>query len=419
MRPSSEAERSVGIDWHVTDGPPCSARVKSAPEDFMVEELVSIPGMTTGPRADYFPLYRVEKRSVDTMHMAREISAALRSRVSYAGLKDKRAVAVQYLSPSSRRSAWPAKVVREKFIATLVGYVPAPLGRSALVGNRFSVVLRSCCADVGKRVTEAMEAASSGRIPNFYGLQRFGVSGAGTHRVGRAMVKGEFREAVTMMLAHDKLGARPEVAEALREERYEDLVNAIPETMDTEAAVARELARHPGDWVRALRAIPVKLRRLHVQAYQSFIFNRTMSLAVKEGADFFRYAPGDNWAEASEDGLRVSNPRGVRDPPTGNAVPLVQLAGYAFRDYGSRFDALTKRVLGNESVEPAHFYIQGMQEVSQDGGFRGPSLAKREGAWAAEGDTDSMKFTLPKGQYATVLLREVVKAQDPAGAGLA
>ena len=419
MRPAPEADKEVGIEWYATDGPPCHAQLRSTPEDFVVEELLSVRGLTPEPRPDYLPLYRVEKRSVDTMHMAKEVSAVLRSRVSYAGLKDKRAVAVQYLTPSSRRSARPPRIVGERFTATVVGYVPAPLARSALLGNRFSLVLRSCCPDVRERLAEAMGAALGGRVPNFYGAQRFGLSGPGTHAVGRAIVKGDFRGAVTTMLAHGARVAGTDVESAISAGRYEDIAGSIPEARDTEAAVARELARHPGEWVKALRAIPLKLRRLYVQAYQSYIFNRTMSLAVADGVDFASYSPGDNWAEASPDGLVTSAPRGVKDPPVGNAVPLVQLVGYAFRDYGSRFDALAKRVLEEEEVEPALFYLEDMQELSQEGGFRRPGLVVRDQSWSSEGEEAALRFTLPKGQYATVLLREVVKAEDPAAFGFA
>ena len=419
MRPAPEAERNAGIQWYVTDGPPCPARAKAAPEDFEVEELVSIAGTTAVPRGDYFPLYRVEKRSLDTMHMAKELSEALRSRVSYAGLKDKRAVTVQYVTPTSKRAARPSKVSGQRFKASLVGYVPSPLTRSSLVGNSFSILLRDSCGAAEARVTEAMEAALGGRIPNYYGLQRFGAPGPGTHRVGRAMARGEFQEAVTLMLAPEGRQDAEEVGDALEAGSFEGLAGKIPRGRDVERAVARELERHPGDWVKALRGAPVKLRRLYVQAYQSFIFNRTMSLAVEEGAEISKLASGDNWAEIAPDGLTTSRPRGVRDPPTNAAVPLVQLAGYAFRDYGSRFDALVKRVMESEGVEPKVFFIREMQEASQEGGFRRPQLVVRGPSWSAKEGTVTMKFTLPKGQYATVLLREIVKAEDPADAGLA
>lgn len=421
MKRSADAERSVGIYWYVTDGAPCPSLAKKHPEDFQVEEQLSLPGLAEEPFPGCYPLYRVEKRSVDTMHMAGELSGALGSRVTYAGLKDKRAVTVQYATPTSRRGPRPPRVVRERFAATLVGYVPSPVTRSSLIGNRFSMVLREPCESVGERIAEAMKAAVEGKIPNFYGLQRFGVSGPGTHVIGKWMVKGAFQEAVrSMLVTEDRFGSRgPEAREAFEAGRYDSLAGMIPSGMDSELVVARGLCRHPGDWVKALRAVPVRLRRLYVQAYQSFIFNRTMSMAVEEGVDFSKFESGDNWAEVSADVLTLSAVRGVREAPTRGAVPLVQMVGYAFRDYGSRFDALAKRVLEAEDVEARQFYLEGMQEVSQEGGFRRPQLVVLSESWDVEDGAASLRFTLPRGQYATVLLREVIKPWEPLGAGLA
>jgi tRNA pseudouridine13 synthase len=416
LKRSAGAEKAVGIEWYATDGDPCSARARAFPEDFVVEEKLSALEMVAEPLPDYFPLYRIEKRSIDTMHMARELSEALKSRVSYAGLKDKRAVAVQYATPASRRSDRPQRIATPRFTATIVGYIPRPLSRGSLVGNAFSIVLRNCCSAVEERIEQAMYAADEGRIPNFYGLQRFGTAGTGTHLVGGAMVRGEFETAVRILLGADQ---RPEMEEALEAGRYRDLPGLLPAGKDVEFWVARELEQHPGDWVRAMRAVPVNLRRFYVQAYQSCIFNRTLSIAVERGEDLSKLVAGDNWAQASPDGLVVTAPRGVRDPPSTRAVPLVQVAGYAFRNYGSRFDRCLLQALEAERVEPGRFYLEGMQEVSQEGGFRRPALVTREETWEAQDGRAGLKFVLPRGQYATVLLREIVKSEDPAAAGLA
>jgi tRNA pseudouridine13 synthase len=422
LRQAAEAERAVGILWYATNGEPCWARAKSAPEDFVVSELAVVAGLTPEAKPGYYPLYKVEKRSVDTLHMAEELSAALKSRVSYGGMKDKRAHSVQFVTPTSLRSERPSQVVRERFTADLLGYVPSPMSRGAVSGNSFEITLRECCPLIGERIGEAMGAAGGKELPNFYGLQRFGTAGAGTHRIGRALVKADFEGAVRLML----LAERPAdddrmkaAREAMAAGRYEEGSRLLPPEKDVEKRVARELARHPGDWVKALRAVPVRLRRLYVQAYQSLILNLTLSAALERGEGLGSARQGDNWAEVSPDGLVTSRVRGVRDPVAEGSVPMVQMVGYAFRDYGSRFDACVKEVLSAEEVAPKEFFVQEMQELSSEGGFRRAHLAVREPWWEVEGGTARLRFALGKGQYATVLLREVVKPTDPATAGLA
>ncbi len=422
LMPAADAERAVGIDWYATTSAPCPARARSTVDEFAVEELVQLSGLVTEARDDYYPLYRVEKRSLDTLHMAHELSEALRSKVSYGGLKDRRAFAVQYATPTSLRSARPPQVTRAKFTASLVGYVPSPLSRAALVGNRFEVVLRDCCPGIETAIESVFRLAEARRLPNFYGLQRFGTADAGTHRIGRALVKREFEEAVRLMLFGES-SADDETTRAAREAmtsgRFEEGVRLLPRGRDVERLVARELSRRPRDWVGAMRGVPVRLRRLYVQAYQSMIFNKSLSIALTRGEELSEFREGDNWAEVSADGLVTSRIRGVRDPPGARVVPMMQIVGYAFRDYGSRCDACVMEALETEGILPRQFYIQEMQEVSAEGGFRRPHLALRDGSWDVEGTTAALKFMLGKGQYATILLREIVKAADPAGAGIA
>ncbi|MDE1853097.1 MAG: tRNA pseudouridine(13) synthase TruD [Thaumarchaeota archaeon] len=398
---AADAELAVGIESYGTSGEPCHGRVKTTADDFRVEEVISTDGFSTDRKPGCFPLYRVEKRSIDTMHMAREISFDLKSRISYGGLKDSRASAVQYVTPTSTRSAAPASIVRGRFNATLVGYLPRPLSRASVLGNRFEVIIRECSEDVGARVTEAVECAKGGKVPNYYGHQRFGVGGPGTHRIGKAIIMREFETAVRVLLGESADGS------------------PLPRGKDVESMVVRELEKHPGEWVRALRAVPLKLRRLYVQAYQSFVFNRTLSRAMAKGIDISAVQEGDNWAEASADGLLTSRVRGVREKPTGDAVPMMQVVGYAHRDYGSRFDSCLAEVLESERVSASQFYVQEMQEVSSEGAFRRPHLAMADASWDVDEGAVSLKFTLSRGEYATVLLREILKPRDPAQAGLA
>lgn len=422
MMSAPDAERAVGIACYGTQGEPCAGRAKSSERDFRVEEYVTTEGLTAEARADYYPLYRVEKRSIDTMHLGRELARDFESKVSYGGLKDKRALAVQYVTPTRRGIATPREVVNDRFSARLVGFVPRPISRAAVIGNRFEIILRGCCLQIESRVEEAFRLGEERRLPNYFGLQRFGTAGAGTHRVGRAMVRGEFNEAVRLMLVEERPtdddGIRA-AREAMALGKYEEGLRLLPPEQDIEAMVAGALCRRPGDWVAALRAVPVRLRRLYVQAYQSMIFNEALSEALGRGEDVSKARAGDNWASVSQDGLVTSEVHGVRDVPMVGAVPMIQLAGYAYRSYGSRFDACVTNALAAEGVEPRQFYVKEMQEVSAEGGFRRPHLAMKDVSFRVDGGVASLAFTLAKGQYATILLREIIKPKDPAEAGLA
>ena len=420
--PVPEAERAIGIETYASTGAPCGAFAKSSEEDFRVEELIPKLEITSEDRPDYYPLYRVEKRSIDTLHMEKSLSEALKSRLSYGGMKDKRAVAVQYVTPTSTKSLRPTQVVRERFTAQLVGFTPRPLSRGMIKGNRFTVVLRGCCAEMPTRLEEVFALASVRRLPNFFGFQRFGAKEVGTHLLGRALVRQEFEEAVSLMLLRPRTTDDEETRtarSAMADGKYAEGANVLPAHQDVERMVARHLSSKPEDWIGALRAVPMKLRRLYVQAYQSFLFNRTLSLALTKELDISRYESGDNWSEASEDGLATSPVHGVREHAPPSAVPMVQLVGYAYRNYGSRFDSCLEEVMMQERVSAKEFYVKQMQEVSAEGGFRRPHLAVGDVSYSCAGDRADLSFTLARGQYATILLREVMKSTDSVVAGLA
>ena len=417
-----DSEKAVGMQVYATDFPPCHARLRAGPDDFTVEESFGPSAISAQPGPNYVPLYRVEKRSMDTLHVAQAMGRALKSRIAYAGMKDKRAVAVQYMTPTSSRSIRPAQVEEPNFRATLVGYLPRPISRSMIAGNRFRITLRECCPEIGTRIAEVLDVAASLKVPNFYGPQRFGARDPVTHLVGRAIIRGRFDEAVKALLSEPRstddertLKARRLIAEG----KYREGARMLPEGKDVERAVARRLGSDPKNAVGAIRAAPIAVRRLYVQAFQSYLFNRTLSAAIARGIDISYAQQGDNWGELARDGLNLTKVHGVREMIVQGAVPLVQLAGYANRNYGSRFDERMQKVLEEEDVEGRDFFVNEMQEVSLEGGFRRAHLAVSGPTSEVSGDVARLTFELPRGGYATVLLREVIKPIDPFASGFA
>jgi tRNA pseudouridine13 synthase len=203
----------------------------------------------------------------------------------------------------------------------------------------------------------------------------------------------------------------------MAEGRFRDGATLLPPSQDVERIVARRLDRSPTDYVEAMRGLSISLRRLYAQAYQSFIFNRTLSVALHRELDISRPEKGDNWGEVSDDRLRLKKVHGVREDMPDGAVPLVQLVGYAYRNYGSRFDLCVEEVLRSEGVSARDFYVKEMQEVSVEGGFRRPHMTVTDSSYSVTPESATMEFTLARGEYATVLLREILKPADPALAG--
>jgi tRNA pseudouridine13 synthase len=408
-----------GMTVYATSAGRCEGRLRTSREDFQVNEILDLGAVEQERKKGYVPVYLVRKNGVDTPHAADELAAALRSKVNFAGLKDSNAVTMQYASARSSRSDDPPLVHGRMFDAERVGYLPRPISRGMMSGNRFRIVVRTE-GDVTRSVEEAYRACAERKVPNFFAYQRFGLRGMVNHRVGRAILARDFRGAVRLFLGEPREDESPEAREARRlagEERFREAHGLFSFRQDIERRVASHLAEKPGDYLGAIRRVPIVPRRLFVQAYQSYLFNRTVSDATAAGLDLSRAEQGDNWTTLAPDGLRSTRTHGVKEQVLGGAVPLIQIVGYGSRNYGSRFDGLMMSILKEQSVEARMFYIKEAEELSNEGGFRhAPLLAADMTQDPFPGGT-ALSFSLGRGEYATTLLREVLKPQDPLHSG--
>jgi len=169
--------------------PPLGARLRSSPEDFVVEEILGYDADGAGEHA----LLWVEKRGANTDWVARELAkfaGVSQVAVGYAGMKDRHAVTRQTFSvqlagkPDPDWSTFPHAEVKV-LAATRHS---RKLKRGALRGNRFVLVLRDAQGD--REAAECVLAQIAARgVPNYYGEQRFGREGGNVEQA-RAMFAG-------------------------------------------------------------------------------------------------------------------------------------------------------------------------------------------------------------------------------------
>ncbi len=409
-----------GLLKYSTGGGRHEGRLRTNFQDFQVQELISLKNLVQAKAPGLVPIYKVTKAGVDTPHVAREIAAMIKSEVNFAGLKDKNATVVQYVSARSTRASAPAELRGSRFEAQLVGF-SRPVTRGMLTGNRFRILVETP-EEIGAEIEACFKACRERRVANFYGYQRFGLKGGVNRRAGKAVVEKDFAGAVGLILCEPRDGEDESAVEARRlcgEGRYGEAVPLFSARQDLERRVASNLAQKPGDHIGALRRIPIPIRRLLVNSYQAYLFNLALSRAVAEGVDISSARSGDNWAHLKEDGLTVGRVHGVKEdvPKEGDAVPLVQIVGYAYRNYGSRFDGVLARVIEEEGVSPGSFYIKEAEEMSSEGSFRPAPLLSSDLSFRRDDRGFVLEFSLGKGEYATVLLREVLKPERPQLAG--
>lgn len=161
--------------------PLAAGQLRGEPEDFLVEEDLGFAPAGAGQHL----LLKVRKRNANTQWVARELARIAGCRgfeVGFAGLKDRRAVAVQWFSVPRPRTAvnWP-EVRGESFSVLEAHMHNRKLPRGALAGNRFTVRIRAVDGDgahLGAVLAPRLEQIARRGVPNYFGPQRFGRDGA-------------------------------------------------------------------------------------------------------------------------------------------------------------------------------------------------------------------------------------------------
>ena len=157
--------------------PAGSGLLKASPEDFVVTEDL---GFAPDGEGEHI-LVRILKNGCNTRFVADALAKFLKihaREVSFAGQKDKQAVAEQWLCARVPGKEMPDLSAFQLEGCQVLEYArhKRKLRLGALKGNSFTLVLREVSdrADVDAR----LHAISQHGVPNYFGAQRFGIGGS-------------------------------------------------------------------------------------------------------------------------------------------------------------------------------------------------------------------------------------------------
>ena len=147
---------------------------KQTVERFFVEEIPLYRFAGTGN----YLILKIEKTEMSTWKLITVLAKAtgLQERnIGYAGLKDKSATTIQYISiPKNREKELNKNLTTDKIEILERTYHKAPIKIGDLKGNRFTIVLHNIHANDAKFFNTTAKKMQKEGIPNYYGYQRFG-----------------------------------------------------------------------------------------------------------------------------------------------------------------------------------------------------------------------------------------------------
>ncbi len=423
--PGSEADLGMEVFLTATRG--VGGRLKRYAEDFVVEEISNHPPQADGGR---YVVAKVTATNWEMNRLVRQISRSLgisRNLVHFAGTKDKRAVTSQLMTMEA-----DAQAVRDLHIhQVLIEDVYTSnkrLNIGDLVGNRFQVKVRDTVLQGEELRSEALATKAQldqvGGFPNFFGLQRFGSVRPITHLVGREIVRNDMEGAVMWYVGNPNEDENEEAQEArrrLQETRdFEEALHTFPSKLTFERTVIGYLVRNPGDYVGAIRVLPGNLQMMFVHAYQSYMFNRILSERLRRGMPLDRPLVGDVVLPADRNGL-PDHDKYV--PVTDQNLDLVQkhvrerkafVSGVLFGQDSvfstGQMGEIERSVVESEGLKLQDFKVPEIPECNSRGSRR-ELLSHYKDLELRVGESElDVSFTLGKGCYATVLLRELMKS---------
>jgi tRNA pseudouridine13 synthase len=326
--------------------PPVCGRLRSCPEDFVVDEVLGFEPDDAGSHV----LVTVEKRGANTgwvaSQLARAAGVAVRD-VGWSGQKDRHALTRQaYTLP------WPLQAPLEPCLEFAgEGYRVLSArrhGRKLRPGshraNRFELRVRGIAGDLGE-LSARLEVIDRHGVPNYFGPQRFGQEGANLARA-RAWAES---------------GAAP------RERSTRGFALSAARGLLFNAVLAERVGR--GDWNRPLPGEAVML-----DGRRSFFRAATIDETLVERCRVLDVHPsGPLWGRGASPAADESL-----------AVETAVVAG----------EPALRALLETERLEHER---------------RALRLPVRQLKWSVAADVLSLAFELPRGAFATAVLHEIVR----------
>ena len=386
--------------------PGIGGTIKERVEDFQVEEVPLYPPSGSGQHT----FFEIRKQGVPTFHAVRVIARALGvppARIGYAGLKDAQAITSQVLSVEGVAPEAVTALDLTNIHVVWAERHERRLKIGHLRGNRFTIRLRGVDRTALARCQAILEVLERRGVPNRYGSQRFGQRGDSA-RLGRFVVRRDAEGFIQAFLGspHTNESESVQAARAHYEAGdWEAALRLFPGNMADERRAMQSLIRSGGDYGRAYRSIPKRLKTFLLSAFQSALFNQVVDARLQTldrvfAGDLAMKHPGRSVFRVEDEAIEQPRASRFEISPTG------PIFGYKMIEATEQQGDLEAQILAAEELGLEDFRVGG--GIKARGGRRSLRFQLIDpDLWYDEGIM--LRFELQKGCYATAALAEFMK----------
>jgi tRNA pseudouridine13 synthase len=383
-------------------------RLKCRPQDFVVkEQLDFVPSAAGG---HYVHVLHKEKLSTpEALSMVVQHGQVERDSIAYAGLKDRQAITDQHISIAGRS----VDINLPNLRVTCIGRTDKPINSKQSRGNAFTIVVRDLLPTQAAQLRRNLPSLGKTGFPNYFDDQRFGSLKHGQGFPMLHVLRGNYEEALRRLIATPSpraITGDVKLKQTLAY-RWGDWAGCLQVARGPIYQPLFSLLRdRPNDFRGALELLPLRQRIIHSFAFQSFLWNRALSNMLRGGVGSaqrlrivtlagdligWKYLAADREAKLLAMSTPLYGPEG-----SGGSQPFrramleeLELSGL------EREDFLRDPVPGMAWKEEPRDALVKPGELA-------PAILQaddeHEGRVAA-----TLSFTLPRGAYATMLLKRL------------
>lgn len=407
---------------YLTEEPGLAGQIKQRPEDFIVEELPLYEPIGEGEHL-YIRVQKIGVSHGELMATLRKHFGVPERSIGYAGMKDKHAVTRQTLSIHMHEEPASLDIDHRRIQILWSDRHRNKIKRGHLAGNRFVIKIRESDPIKTPLVARTLRRLERQGVPAYFGSQRFGYR-ANNHLLGILLMHADWRGILDEMLGSTGTPF-PEHQRERRElydaGRFEEAARHWT-TADRSELIAIRALSQGKTAQEAVAAIGRTTLNFWTSSTMSAAFNRVLDRRIEDGTV-------DRLLEGDLAFLHTN--RAVFDVTAEElATGLLEerLASFEISPSGPLWGHGIKRAFGDVGViEEEALAATGLtlDQISETAPYR-PDGGRRplrspirnvevEGGFDDDGPYIQVAFDLPRGMYATIALREILKDAGDAG----